>query len=135
SGTWLRSSPKRKESWPRRWRQAGPQQEREGTPSQNLVDAVGDLARSWLVHPHGNNIVQPDVSCRARLEDWCNPRVQCSLHPVGDPMPAHVNLLCVIGLQDEAHVQDVRSVRALVDPVAAWLDDCAFELRAFEASS
>jgi hypothetical protein len=51
---------------------------------------------------------------------------------VSDPPTRHVNLLSVIGLEQEAKVEDTRPVWTRHDPVAAGTDDSALELWAFE---
>ena len=71
--------------------------------------------------------------CRAGLEQGQEPRPQRSARRrVGDSAADHGDLLGVVGLQQEAEVEDARSVRTGDDPIAARADDCSLELRAFE---
>src|SRR5215470_7150883 len=102
-------------------------------PLQNPEDAVCHLPRHRPIYADRYDVVQPEVLCSARLEHRQDPRKQPPARwRVSDPPTRHVNLLSVIGLEQEAKVEDTRSVRTRDDPVAAGTDDRALELWAFE---
>src|ERR1019366_6372855 len=129
------------------WRQYTSEHERSrcGLQSKNLVDVISNFSGNGECRANRDDAVKPVVFRGRRLENRSDPKISrssagrrtcsgCRLlwRAVYDAAISNIDALIVIGLQNEADVQNCHAVRPAHGPVPSRTGDCTLEPRTFK---